>query len=79
MSKETITMRIDEEKKAALDAIAASLDRDRSYVINQAIDAYLELQQWQITEIKKTVAEADEGKFANDQQVRAFFEKWADE
>jgi predicted transcriptional regulator len=78
MSKESITLRIEQEKKEALDAIAAGLDRDRSYVINQAIDAYLELYEWQIEEIKKAIAEADAGKFAKDKDVDAFFAKWSE-
>jgi predicted transcriptional regulator len=77
MSKETITLRIAEEKKTALDAIATGLDRDRSYVINQAIDAYLELYQWQVEEIKNGVAEAEAGDFATDDEVNGFFSKWA--
>jgi len=79
MSKETITLRIDLEKKAALDAIATGLDRDRTYIINQAIDAYLDFYQWQIDEIKKAIAEADAGKFASDTDVNAFFAKWAED
>ena len=76
MAKETIAFRLDENKRAALDAIAQSLDRDRSYILNEAIDAYLEVHQWQLEEIKKAVAEADEGKFASDEKVNSFFDKW---
>jgi len=45
--QETITFRIEAEKEA-LDAIALTMDRDRSYVLNLAISAYLEVNQWQI-------------------------------
>ncbi len=51
MSKENVTFRLDAEKRNALDTIAAGLDRDRSYVINEAIALYLEMHQWQIQEI----------------------------
>lgn len=46
MSKENITFRLDGEKRAALDALAAGMDRDRSYLINEAITLYLEMHQW---------------------------------
>jgi predicted transcriptional regulator len=79
MPKETISLRIEQEKRVALDAIASGLDRDRSYIINEAIDTYLELHQWQVEQIQKAVAEADAGKFASDEEVEAFFAKWTDE
>lgn len=73
MGKENITFRIDSEKKLALEAIAKGINRDRSYVLNEAIDAYLEMHQWQIAEIHKGIAEADAGDFASDEEVMATF------
>lgn len=78
MSKENITFRVDSEKKRALDAIAASMDRDRSYVLNEAIAAYVEMHKWQIEEIKKGIAEADAGDFAGVEEVKAIFAKLTD-
>lgn len=75
MSKENITFRIDSDKKAALEAIAAGINRDRSYVLNEAIDAYLEMHQWQIEEIQKGIAEANAFDFASDAKVKATFVK----
>ena len=61
MTKETISFRIEPGKRAAVDALAAALDRDRSAVINDAIEAYLELHQWQVEHIKRGLAEAESG------------------
>jgi predicted transcriptional regulator len=61
MSKETISFRIPTEKRTAVDQLAAALDRDRSAIINEAIDAYLELHHWQIEHIRRALAEADSG------------------
>lgn len=61
MGKETISFRIEVGKRAAIDALAEALDRDRSAVINEAIEAYLELHQWQIEHIKRGLAEAENG------------------
>jgi predicted transcriptional regulator len=77
MPRETITFRTDTEKREALDAIADSLDRDRTYVLNEAISAYLDVHHWQVDRIKRAVEEADAGKFASDKAVEAFFRKWA--
>jgi len=79
MSKETISFRTDEQKVVAIDAIAAVLDRDRTYIINDAIDAYLEIHRWQIEEIKKAIGEANAGQFASTKAVDTFFARWTDE
>ena len=76
MSKDTVTFRVDSDKKDALDAIAAGLDRDRSYVLNEAIDAYLETHRWQIEHIREGVRQADAGEFASAEEVAAAFAKW---
>jgi len=73
MSKENVTFRLDSDRRDALDAIAAGLDRDRSYIINEAITLYLELHQWQIEEICQGIAEADSGDFATPDEVQAMF------
>ncbi|MBE9050938.1 ribbon-helix-helix protein, CopG family [Nostocales cyanobacterium LEGE 11386] len=73
MTKENITFRIDSEKKAALDALATGMNRDRSYILNEAVAAYLEMYQWQIEEIQKGIAEADAGDFASEEEVKAAF------
>ncbi|MBN3958038.1 CopG family transcriptional regulator [Nostoc sp. NMS8] len=73
MSKENITFRIDSDRKAALDAIAFGMNRDRSYILNEAVAVYLEIHQWQIEEIQKGIAEADAGEFASDEEVKATF------
>ncbi len=76
MSKETITFRLDAEKKIALDEIASGIERDRSFVLNQAIDAYLEVHSWQLDHIKEGLRQADAGEFASDEEVAAALAKW---
>jgi predicted transcriptional regulator len=49
------------------------MHRDRSYLINQAVEDYIEVRRWHIEEIKKAVAEADAGRFAPTEEVEAFF------
>jgi len=76
LGKETITFRMDSDKRDTLDAIAAGLDRDRSYVLNQAIDAFIETHRWQIAHIEEGLRQADAGEFATDEDVAAAFAKW---
>jgi predicted transcriptional regulator len=73
MEKSNVTVRLEVDKIALLDELAKSDDRDRSYLIKQAIDGYLHMRQWQIEEIRKAIAEADAGDFASDQEVDQMF------
>ena len=61
MSKETISFRIEAGKRAALEELAATLERDRSALINDALDAYLELHHWQVEHIRRALADAESG------------------
>ncbi len=76
MGRSTITLRLDTEKRKALDAIAKVTDRDRSYVLNEAIDAYLDTHQWQIEHIEKGLRQAEAGEFATEKDVAKAFARW---
>lgn len=73
---ETITFSLNIEKRKAIDEIASLLERDRSDILNEAIDAYLQVQQWQLEHIKEGLRQADAGEFASDEEVRAAFARW---
>lgn len=75
MKKKTMTVRLEATKKKALDAIASALDRDRSYVVNEAISQYLDLHRWQIEHIEEGLRQAKAGKFASDAEVAAMFKR----
>ena len=75
MQKETISFRLDTEKKKALDEIAQNMDRDRTYVLDQAVAAYIDIQKWQINHIEEGVKRAKAGEIASDEEVEAFMDK----
>ncbi len=70
MDKQTVSFRLDSDKAGALDALAEVLDRDRSYLLNEAVTAYLDVQQWHIEQIKAGLRQADAGKLVDHAQVR---------
>ena len=70
MAREIMTVRIEPETKQALDTIAATLDRDRSYVVNDALAAYVETHRWQIEHIRRGLREANAGKFVPDREMK---------
>jgi len=42
----------------------------------KAVAEYIETQRWQLEEIRKSIAEADAGKFATDEEVEAVFREF---
>lgn len=74
--KEVITFRLESHIKQALDEIAASIQRDRSYVLSEAITLYLDVHRWQLQDVQKAITEADAGDFASDKEVNETFGQW---
>ena len=73
--KVNITVRLDQETVAFLDELAEVQDRDRSYLIKQAVANFVRLHRWQIEEIEKAVKEADAGLFLSDEETAAFMDE----
>ena len=73
MDKQTVSFRIDSDKVGALDALAAAVDRDRSYLLNEAITAYLDVQRWHVDQITAGVRQANAGTFVAHADIRKAF------
>jgi predicted transcriptional regulator len=76
MEKQTVTFRLESDKVAALDALADSIDRDRTYLLSEAVRAYLETQQWHLKEIQAGITDADAGRVLDHGKVKATAAKW---
>ena len=72
-----LSFRTEEDVREQLDNIAGSLDRDRTWVINEAITSYLELHQWRLDEIQRGAADIKAGRTYSTEQVRTHFAKKA--
>ena len=71
-----LTLRLDAKLKKQLDRLSKSMNRSRSLVAALAIEEYVSVNEWQIAEIKKGLAEADAGDFATAEEVQSVFKKW---
>ncbi len=72
-TEETVTFRIATEAREELDALDRIVSRDRSSLINEAVNAYLVVHRWQVAHINDGNRQADAGEFATDQEVRAAY------
>ena len=59
----------------ALDALASVYDRDRSYLLNEAVDNYLDLQQHHIELVEKGIRQADAGELVDHSDVEKMVAK----
>ena len=73
--KVNVTCRIAGDRVALLDKLGTHYDRDRSYLVNQAVEGFLAMHEWQIAEIERALKEAEAGDFATDAEVRETFKK----
>ena len=70
------TIRIDDEMLGRVDGLAKAISRSRSWVINQAINRFLDSEEWYVKEVKNGLAEVERGEIATDEEVVAKFRKW---
>lgn len=75
MTKLNVSCRLDSEVVAFLDNLGATIDRDRSYLIKDAVERYVDMHRWQVEEIQKSIVEADRGEFASEADVEAMFQE----
>lgn len=74
--KTPVTIRMDTAQREALDALAARSGRDRSHVVNEAVQAWLEVQSWQEAHIREGLRQAEAGDFAAADEVQAVLARW---
>jgi predicted transcriptional regulator len=68
--KEIVTFRIPLQKRTELDQVAQESQRDRSFILNEAVDAYLEAKRWQIVHVQEGLRDADAKRFSSDTEIR---------
>ena len=68
-NEKTVSFRADAEKIDALDSLAATQDRPRSYLINEAISNYIELHAYQDALVRKGLEEARKGRLVTHEEV----------
>jgi predicted transcriptional regulator len=76
MKTATVSAKLDPKIAKKLELLVKATARSRSYLVAEAIQAYVEDQAWQIEAIEEGIREADQGKFATASQVKKAFIKW---
>jgi|GEM_PF-6000758 predicted transcriptional regulator len=69
MEKGTFMIHIDPEKDNQLTMLAAQLNRPKNELVSQAIENFLEVQNWQMEQTRLAMQEADFGLYATDEEL----------
>ena len=75
-SPRIISFRIAPEKVAELDLIAKSMDRDRSYLLNEAVEGYLSEQRPFAAMVEEGLEASRKGELFDDEEVGRMIESW---
>jgi predicted transcriptional regulator len=76
MKSATVSAKLEPSVAKKLDLLAEATARSRSFLVAEAIEAYVKDQAWQIKAIQEGIKEADRGNFATDKEVKSAFKKW---
>ena len=71
-----VSFRIAHGKLRKLEGLATATGRPRSWHIEQAIDAYLETQAWQLARMEKGLNDIREGRVVPHEEVREWLLSW---
>ena len=78
-SPRIISFRIAPEKVAELDLIAKSMDRDRSYLLNEAVENYLGEQRRFAAVVEEGLEASRKGELIDDEDVGLMIDSWVRE
>ena len=63
------SVRVPKELKDRLESLADAMDRDRSWLVRDALERYVADQAWQVEAIREGVAAADRGDLIDHQEI----------
>ena len=76
MRSTTFTVRVNPVAKKRLERLAKNTGRSRSFLAAEAINEYLDDNEWQVSGIKQAIASLDRGEGVPHQQVRDWIASW---
>jgi RHH-type rel operon transcriptional repressor/antitoxin RelB len=72
----TLSVRIDNDTKNQLEALAKRARRSKSFLAAEAIAAYVEAESWQLDEIHAGLRELDKGRVVAHEDVSKWLRSW---
>ncbi|HXL82878.1 MAG TPA: CopG family ribbon-helix-helix protein [Casimicrobiaceae bacterium] len=76
MRSSTFTVRVDADAKKRLERLAKNTGRSRSFLAAEAINEYLDVNEWQVDGIKRAIGSLDRGKGVPHDRVKDWVTSW---
>jgi predicted transcriptional regulator len=76
MPSTTFTVRVEPEVKKRLEKLARSTGRSRSFLAAEALNDYLDVNEWQVAGVKRAIASLDRGEGVSHQEVKDWVDSW---
>jgi predicted transcriptional regulator len=76
MPSTTFTVRVESEVKKRLEKLAKCTGRSRSFLAAEALDAYLDVNEWQVAGLKKAFVSLDRGEGVPHDEVKDWVNSW---
>ncbi|MDP6951208.1 MAG: CopG family ribbon-helix-helix protein [Alphaproteobacteria bacterium] len=71
-----VTVRLNSGDVDKLDALAEATERSRAWHVEKALEAYLDLQAWQLEHIAKGLDQLESGEGISHEEIVADLEGW---
>lgn len=72
----TFSVRVERSAKKRLEELAKNTGRSRAFLTAQAINEYLDINDWQVSRIKQAIASMDAGKDISHDRVKKWIASW---
>jgi RHH-type rel operon transcriptional repressor/antitoxin RelB len=76
MPSTTFTVRVEPAVKNRLEKLAKSTGRSRSFLAAEALNGYLDLNEWQVAGVKRAMALLDRGEGVPHNEVKDWVNSW---
>jgi RHH-type rel operon transcriptional repressor/antitoxin RelB len=76
MRSTTFTVRVDAAVKKRLERLAKSTGRSRSFLAAEAINEYLDVNEWQVAGIKQAMASLDRSEGVTHERIKDWVSSW---
>jgi RHH-type transcriptional regulator, rel operon repressor / antitoxin RelB len=76
MNTDTVSVRLARTTKARLQQLAKSTGRSRAFLAAEAIEEYLDINEWQVAGVLGAIASLDRGKGIPHERVKEWVTSW---
>ena len=71
-----MTLRLTVPTRKRLERLAKATARSKAFLAQEAIESYLDLQEWQVAAVERGLRDADEGRLLDDAAVDDWLAGW---